>query len=153
MIVGKLEDIRKQTAPLPQILQAIDHVQQLDFDTIADSRYQLPGSHCEVIIQTFKPERIPQRLKVEGHIRFIDFYYNIDGSEVIGTMAAKDLVDKTAYDQDLDVWTCEVAREKLSLLKLNQGDAVILFPEDAHAPQWTEVEPAMTRKVIVKIEI
>lgn len=153
MIIGKLEDIRTQISLLPQILLAVDHVEHLDFDSLEDCRYKLLGTNHEVIIQTFKPDRLPDKIVVEGHIRFIDFYYLINGSEVIGYIPSKNLADKSEYDKDLDVWTCEVARNKLSLLKLYQGDAVIIFPEDAHAPQLINEEPAITKKVIVKIEI
>ena len=153
MIFGKLEDIRAQIVPLPQILMAVDYVKHLNFKSIEDGQYKLPETRHEVIIQSFMPAKFPDRIMVEGHIKFIDFYYIINGSEVIGTIPARDLADKTEYNQDLDVWTCDVAREKLSMLKLNQGDAIILFPEDAHAPQLIDREPTMTRKVIIKIEI
>jgi biofilm protein TabA len=153
MIVGKIGEIQAWLGSFPNLLLAVDHLQQLNIEIVEDSQYCLPQTNHSVIVKTFTPDLLTKFIKVEGHKRFIDLYYILDGTELIGWKPSQDVLVKFPYDQQRDVWTSMVEQSQLTLLKLSQGDIVVLFPEDAHAPQLTDDGPLLTRKVIIKIEI
>lgn len=153
MIVGKIDEIHTWLGSFPTLLLALDYLQQLNIEIIEDSQYRLPQTNHDVIIKTFTPDLLTKFIQVEGHKRFIDLYYILDGTEMIGWKPSQDVLEKSPYDQQHDVWTSMVDQSQLSMLKLSQGDIVVLFPEDAHAPQLTDDDPLLTRKVIIKIRI
>ena len=89
----------------------------------------------------------------EGHQRYLDLHYMVTGEEVIGR-AASDRVEVTApYDAVKDTWLGRAPPSDVTLVRLAVGQAVLLYPGDAHAPRRAANYPVQVRKIVAKIAI
>lgn len=65
----------------------------------------------------------------ETHRKFIDIHYILSGSQTFGCCNAKRLNITEKYDENID---CEFLKGDGDLIKMSEGDFIIVFPEDAH---------------------
>ena len=65
----------------------------------------------------------------ETHRKFIDIHYVLSGSVIFGCCNPEKLDVTEEYDENKD---CEFLKGNGNLVKLSEGDFIIVFPEDAH---------------------
>ena len=105
------------------------------------------------ILQSYLTENPSETIEVEGHRKFIDIYLMLEGSEQVGWVSTDHLDNLPEYDSEKDVWKKPVEKSQLSFVTLHEGDAAVLFPEDAHAAQFTSNKPGHARKVVMKVAV
>ena len=153
MIVGSLENISTQVHQHPNIRAALAYLQDLNPTQIEDGRYPINDPAIFAIFQSYMTENPPEIVEVEGHRKFIDIYLMLEGSEQVGWIPTDRLGDLPEYDSAGDVWKMNVDKAQLSFVALEEGDAGILFPEDAHAAQFAVRSPGHARKVVMKVAV
>lgn len=153
MIVGSLENVSIQVHQHANIRAALAYLQQLDPSKIEDGRYPVLDSDVFAILQSYLTENPSETIEVEGHRKFIDIYLMLEGSEQVGWVSTDHLDNLPEYDSEKDVWKKPVEKSQLSFVTLHEGDAAVLFPEDAHAAQFTSNKPGHARKVVMKVAV
>lgn len=91
----------------------------------------------------------PGEAPLETHDQYIDIHYVLDGTDLVGWKARKDMVqprpkedpnaDVIFYDDEPDAW-----------VQLKPGQFAICFPEDGHVPMISFGE---IHKVVVKVKV
>lgn len=90
---------------------------------------------------------------MEAHRQYIDVMCMIAGEETIyvkPTVRLRHII--RAYDAEKDALLAEID-DDCCAIRLQAGEFVVLFPEDAHAPAcWTE-QQSHVKKIIGKVRI
>lgn len=89
----------------------------------------------------------------ETHEKYFDIQYVVSGKEYIGLTVRDGLVVKTPYDKDGDITFYFDPKRKDSMVYLEDGDYIILAPEDVHKPRLTAGEKSEVRKIVVKVPV
>jgi YhcH/YjgK/YiaL family protein len=153
MIVGSLASVSRQIRQTPNIREALAYLQQIAPSSIEDGRYTIVDTKVIAIFQSCLTEELSPAVEVEGHRKYIDIYLMLAGSEQVGWVSIEHLDDLPAFNEEGDFWKKDVRKERLSFVTLHQGDAAVLFPEDAHAAQFAVGAPAPARKVVMKVAV
>ncbi len=88
----------------------------------------------------------------ESHRQYIDVQVMVAGEEVMEVAAAGPLGVMEAYDEAKDM-TRHADPSAASTLRLRAGDVAVLWPDDAHKPSLAAGEPALVRKMVVKVPV
>lgn len=151
MIFGHITHSRELIANLPVSLQqAVRHLQETDFRSLAAGSYELQGRDIYVQVNDTKTKE-DASARPEVHRQYVDVQFSLDGKEKMGF--AVDSGDH-AVAQDLlaekDVLFYEPLAEE-SFVEMTPGTFAIFFPEDIHRPNIRVGESAAIRKVIIKV--
>lgn len=151
MFFGHIQQVEKHYYPLA-IQQALEFLQQTDFDVLPVVRYPIDGEKifAQILDLTTQPksENLP-----ESHRRYIDVQYLHKGTELIG-ISVQPQLNKVAYAydpqrdilfyQDIDAET---------MLAMYPGHFAVFFPQDIHRPACINKQSSEIRKVVVKVDI
>lgn len=90
--------------------------------------------------------------KYEAHKNYLDIQYMIKGQESIGVTNLDNCTVCVDYDEEKDIefLDCNVEEEYVSL---EEGQFVILYPQDAHKPSIDYKGKQFVKKVVVKVKI
>ena len=130
----------------PIIRRAFDYIQQTDLLNTACARYELDGENLFAIVQEYSTKPIEQG-RWEAHRRYIDLQYVVRGTERIGYVNLNNLAPGE-YNAEKDI---SFHTGNGDFLTLQPGSFMLLFPEDAHMPGIALDEPAIVKKVVLKI--
>ncbi len=92
-------------------------------------------------------------IKLEAHKNHIDIQFLIKGSEKVFTTNLEGLEVSIPHNEEKDVVFYKTPTKKLNVTYLNQGQFIMLYPNDAHSPCTMVDTPAYVKKAIVKIKI
>lgn len=136
-----------------RIKKALASIEKIDFSSLTEGKYGLEDG-SKLIFSRYETQLFEDRVRVEGHKKFIDIQIIFEGEEAIGVLSADQIKNKSEYDEMNDVWTAEIAAEKLEFINLQKKDFLVLFPIDAHAPQLAVKEmPVSVKKCVIKVPI
>ncbi len=153
MIQGNIKSYKKIQGIHPQIIECIKHVSDINIENFQESRLEI-GSGCILIASEYLTQPINDHITIEGHRKFVDLQYVVHGSESIFYVPLSSVPDTGEYNAKDDVWKAQIPTNKAQRIKLSSGDFLILFPEDAHGPQYFyETSSSLVKKVVVKIPI
>jgi biofilm protein TabA len=90
----------------------------------------------------------------ESHKKYIDVQVIVAGDEFIEVVDIAKLKLKEDKTPAKDVLIYEMAEAgSVTALRLGAGEAAVLFPVDAHMPTVAIKEPALVRKIVVKVPV
>jgi YhcH/YjgK/YiaL family protein len=113
--------------------------------------HPLRGDAMFINVMTYSSE--PRELcRFESHRTYIDLQYTIEGIEGIDYRNRSDLEDDGAYDKEKDV-QFHLPMEASCTLPISGNTFCVFFPEDAHRPKLALKQPAMLKKLVVKIDL
>ena len=143
-----------ESLKIPEYIKnALDPIKEIDFLSLKEGKYPLDDGNI-LIYSSYETRLSGENVLVEGHKKYIDVQLILEGSEAIGVLASDQIDDKSEYDEINDVWTAEIASEKLEFMELGQGDFLVLFPNDAHAPQLAVGKvPVLVKKGVIKVPV
>ena len=145
MIIDKLENLDKYVALNPLFAQAVDYLKNTDLNAVEPgTKVNLKENDLRVNFAQTKP-KTKEQARLETHRDFIDIQIPLSGTEVMGYTPAADLPD-AEYNAEKDITFYEGLAE--SYIDVKPGMFAIFFPQDGHAPGFTETG---VRKVIVKV--
>jgi YhcH/YjgK/YiaL family protein len=84
---------------------------------------------------------------LEGHAKYIDIQYIIQGVELMGVTTKKIKAITRNLDEDYTFYSGET-----SLIKVEEGMFTIFFPDDLHMP-CVQAQSSKVKKVVVKVQI
>ena len=153
MIVGDVLAISTQAALSSRLVEALNFLSSTQLAGLPDGRIEIVGTQVFAILASYQTRSLSEIIEVEGHRRYLDLQYIAQGSELIGWVTNSEVPMNSPYDHEQDAWSGYLPAGELSWLRLNSGMGMLLYPSDAHAPQYALSEPSLVRKVVVKIAV
>lgn len=153
MIKDNLQHIDYYNYLSPGIYFGLKYLKNTDFSKIENGKYELKEGKVFAIVQDYnsKPE---SEGKFEAHRKYIDIQFMVEGEEKIGIGNLDDFQEVTEYDEEKDiVFLAPKDEAKTDLVKVVQGEYMILLPKDVHMPSLAVDSPAYVKKVVVKVLI
>ena len=89
---------------------------------------------------------------MEAHERFVDVQCLISGEEKIYFISKEGLAIQQPYSEAGDAALYDFAPESESVT-YTSGEAVVLYPEDAHLPNRAAGEPRRIKKAVMKVAV
>ncbi len=151
MIADKLENASKYFNLGKKLKKGFEFLQSADLKNLDDGKYEIDGSEIFANVQTLKTKSENEK-KWEVHRKYIDIQYVIKGRERMGFGLLDDFkTEIEKYDETKDVEFLD--GKKFNFLNVSEGEFVVFYPQDVHAPMLCANEPENIKKVIVKIKI
>ncbi len=89
----------------------------------------------------------------EGHRRYFDLHYMIEGEELFGYIPASECKTAMDYDPTRDLLFFREPEAPCSLI-LHPGELAAVSPDDAHAPRRISAgAPVHVRKLVIKVKV
>lgn len=147
MIVEQLENSDYLSASLPWWPRVLSFLRTTDFAVIQAGRVDIDGGDLYAIIADDTSRE--DKTYLEAHKRYIDVQMATMGTfDILWKPLSSCSHEREAYDYEKDI--CLMNDEATTRVVVAPGTAVILFPDDAHAPR----PPAdHVRKVVVKAAV
>jgi biofilm protein TabA len=153
MIVTQLEYLAFQLKPTPAFEKAIDFLRSEGWRERPDGSIEIDGTQVYALLQAYETKMPKESVLFEGHRKYIDIQYIIEGEETIYWTPTNHLAVTTAYDETKDIWFSQSAIGDATPVILLAGQLVVLFPTDAHAPTHAVGAPMHVRKVVIKVAV
>ncbi|MBL0182671.1 MAG: YhcH/YjgK/YiaL family protein [Chitinophagaceae bacterium] len=150
MIVDTLKNASKYYSVHPLFAKAFEYIQNTNLDTIEMGKYEIDGENLKAIFSN-KPgvTAAASTAKFECHNKHIDIQLCISGTEQIGWKPReKCKTENGGYNAEKDVQLYSDAPDMF--FQLTDGQFVIFFPEDVHAPMIGNAE---IKKLVIKVKI
>lgn len=146
MIIAKWQELDKYDCFLATMVS--NFLQEQDVNTIPIGRYDLEDG-CYVNVDEYDTR---ENYNFEVHRKYIDVHLMVDGEEEIFYAPLSHGSENVAYDEEKDVafYICDNGPH--SKIGLVSGEAVVLFPEEIHAPCNFE-RKRHNRKLVFKIPV
>lgn len=152
MIAGDTAWLEEYRAQLPERLyKCLEKVKAFDFAHTEDGKYDIEG--CGTLsIESPSTEPAVMR-RMEGHKKYIDVVYLIDGEEWIGYLPHHDARGEKEAFPERDLYFFEGADEE-SQLHMLPGRFAVFFPEDLHRPLCAGSSGVRRiRKAVLKVPV
>ena len=149
MIYDRLKNKEQYYTLHKNFKKAFEFLANTDLKNIEDGSYEIDGKAIYANVQSLKTKLVEDK-KWEVHRKYIDIQYIISGKEKMGYGILEDFNEITQkYDTEKDVEFLN--GDKFNFVDVQEGDFVIFYPNDVHAPMLSVNEPINVKKVIVKI--
>ena len=151
MIYDRLNNCEQYYALGEKFKKAFEFLKNTDLNSIEDGSYEIDGKEIYANIQSLKTKPIEEK-KWEVHRKYNDIQYIIKGKEKMGYGILEDFNEIIIpYDKEKDVEFLN--GKEFNFVDVKEGDFVIFYPNDLHAPMLAYNQPENIKKVIVKIAI
>jgi YhcH/YjgK/YiaL family protein len=150
MIIDSLQHAAKYYSVHPLFKKAFEYIQQTDFNTVEMGKYEIESDLLKAIYANKKGVSSAASVaKFECHNQHIDIQVCISGHETIGWKPReKCFVENGAYNPEKDVQLYTADPDMY--FQLTEGQFVIFFPEDVHAPM---IGDELIKKLVIKVKI
>ena len=156
MISDRLSNFEQYVLLNEKIKKGFEFLKNNDLRNFKDGKYEIDGEEIFANVRTLttKPQ---EEKKWEARRKYIDIQYVIKGIECMGYGILEDFREiKQEYDpkKDIEFLDTEFSqKENFNFINVKEGDFVVFFPNDVHAPMLAAKEPVEIKKVIIKIKI
>ncbi len=127
--------------------EAIAFLENAGADT-ACGRYEY-GADCFVVVM--EPNTTAEKGEMEAHKTYVDVQYVIDGEEKILYAPLTAVTPKTEFDAEHDYALYDYTEAEAVVYR--SGEAVILYPADAHLACRAVGEPMKVKKAVIKVRV
>jgi YhcH/YjgK/YiaL family protein len=150
MIIDTLSNASRYTALHPLFAKAFEYIQATDLKNIEVGKYEIDGDNLKAIFSSKKGVTAAESTaKFECHNKYIDIQVCISGVEQMGWKPReKCKKENGGYNAEKDVLL--FSDEPDMYFQLTDGQFVIFYPEDVHAPMIGDEE---IRKLVIKVKI
>jgi len=153
MIITTLAHAEEQVKWTPALQAAFSFLRGIDAANLQDGRVAIEGERVFAIVSKYTTKIKTSLIEMEGHRKYIDLQYPVQGEESIGWAPAEQVAPTIHYRSESDVWKGELALESVNWFRLSAGQVGVLYPSDAHAPQYACESPAPVWKIVVKVAV
>jgi biofilm protein TabA len=151
MIVAKLDQMEQQAALTPRLRKGLDFLRKLDAQALEPGTVEIDGREVYAMIQSYTSRPVGESPRFEAHRKYLDIQYLVSGTEAMGWAPLDQLVTRAPYNVERDMLLGTVPAETRTLVRFAAGQAILLYPSDAHAPGLAAGEPEPVVKVVVKV--
>jgi YhcH/YjgK/YiaL family protein len=148
MIIDTLENLSKYASLHPRFAQALDYLKSTDLNALEPGKYEIDGKDLHASVSAKEGVQAADA-KFEAHNSYIDIQVCISGKESMGWKPRAKCVDpKGEFNTEKDVIFYNDQPDMY--FTLTDGQFVIFYPEDVHAPMIGE---GVIKKLVVKVKI
>ena len=148
MIHGNLKDSGRIEALHPLFKELFDYVKTHDFTEIPLGRIELKGKELFINYSEVKGMKKEEQV-LEFHQQYLDVHIPLSSPEIFGWKATRDLQHiSKEYDEEKDFALSD--DRPTSFVNIGVGEFVVVYPEDAHAPNISSVN---FRKLVGKVKL
>ena len=119
-----------------------------DLSIFECGRYEI-DEDCFVNISEYEPKDVEPVF--EAHEKYIDIQKIVSGKEIIKVAKLRDCTVKTPYVAEKDV--AFYTSQSYDTFIMEEGDCMVLYPEDAHAPGLKTAGSTKVKKAVVKLKV
>lgn len=151
MIIDSLDNAPKYFAVHPLFEKAFAYINGVNLATTAPGIYQIDGDNIRAIFSNNKGVTVAESIQeFECHNQHIDIQLCIKGKERFGWKPRTSCkAPKGGYSFEKDVLLYDDKPD--TYFELTDGQFVILFPEDVHAPMIAADENTI-QKLVIKVK-
>ncbi len=151
MIFDRLKNSEIYNILGEKIEKGFAFLKNTDLKNLPDGKYEIDGNEIFANVQTLKTKPKEEK-KWEVHRKYIDIQYVIKGREKMGYGILEDFKTIISpYDNEKDLEFLD--GKKYNYINVYEGDFVVFYPNDVHAPMLSVENSEEIKKVIVKIAI
>lgn len=148
MILDALENHGMYSSISSSVAKAFQFLTETNLQTIALGTHKIDGDHVFAIVMNYKT-KAKEACIIEAHYKYIDVHYIISGGEMMGHATLRDQVPIEANkEKDYAFYNC-----KTNDIPLTEGNFAVLYPHDIHQTGVQINQPAMLKKVVVKVSV
>lgn len=129
---------------------ALKFLKTIDISNLTLGKHEIPNSNSFYIYQEYNSKPLEEG-KWEGHRKYIDIQYILDGCEKMGYRPINELTPLKPYNPDTDFISLSGTSD--NFFNVSAGNFAIFFPEDGHMPGLAFKEVAPIRKLVFKVPI
>lgn len=151
MFIGSLNNQLPPMALLPSLTRIIADLanQTTYWHNAPPGRYNIAGNSIFALVSE-EQTSLPDKRRGEYHQRYLDIQLLLRGEEWIGIDPHKGGAE-AAEQVGEDLWLVHSAPS--TYVALTPGDIAIFWPTELHRPLCTLTQPAMVKKVVIKVEL
>ena len=131
------------------IAQGLIALEDMDIAGLAPGKYETQAEGVTLSVQAYD-SKLPENARLEAHRRYIDIQYIVSGCEKIGILPLNLAGKETEANEKNDIWFYEGKGDEITL---REGQFMIIYPGECHAPGIAVDSPAPVKKVIVKVPV
>lgn len=150
MITSTISQLHWYKVISPNFEKAIHYALSADFATMEPGKYQIDGENVFAIVNEYTTKPLSE-CDPESHQDYADIQIIISGAERFGYTPLTGQPATTPYDPEKDVAFYTIPEEALNFITLPAGEFIIFFPSDIHQPEIFLHQPALVKKVVVKV--
>lgn len=152
MIIDSIDNAQKYFTVHPLFEKAFACINSMDLASVALGIYPIDGDNIRAIFSGNKGMTAAESInEFECHNQHIDIQFCIKGKERFGWKPRTSCIaPKGEYDPEKDVLL--YADEPTTYFELTDGQFVILFLEDVHAPMIA-VDDEIIKKMVIKVKV
>ena len=150
MIIDRLANAARYYPLSPRLAQAFAWLQNTGLHALPAGKHVIDGDNLFAIVQEYETMDSANE-KMEAHLKHIDVQYMIQGEELVGHALLNGQQPSVAYDAANDFMLFGEAPSFFTVMAA--GTFMIFYPADLHMPCIKTGEPAMVKKVVVKVKI
>ncbi len=152
MIKDKLKNAKNYYGISENLKNGFEWLKKQDLESIKPDKYYINDENIYANVQEYQTK---ETALYEAHRKYIDIQYMIRGNEVVGVCDKEYCKTNIKYDPEADIEFMDCCIED-PWQTLNEGEFIVLFPNDAHKPSITPDKtssPNIVKKVVVKVAI
>lgn len=148
MVIDKIENYTLYANLTERLAKGFEFIINTDLVKIEPGTYEIENKAVFAIVQDYDTKEIKDCV-LEGHTKYIDIQYIVQGTELMGVVIKK---DQKAISSDLDK-DYTFYEGITSFVRVEEGMFTIFFPDDLHMPCVQAGESSRVKKVVVKVLI
>jgi len=150
MIIDTIKNAPKYFSVHPLFKPAFDYISKTDLSSVEPGKYEIDGENLKAAYSSKKGMTAAESVsKFECHNKHIDIQVCISGTEKIGWKPRENCNTPNGdYNETKDVQLYTAQPDMY--FELTNGQFVIFFPEDVHAPMIGDAE---IKKLVIKVKI
>ena len=134
----------------PEFRTAFDFLKRDDLETLPDGWIELDHG-VRAGVQSYESFKWNENM-FETHDKYFDIQYVVKGREVCGVCRRSGLRTAVPYEEERDITFYEDP-QFCSYVLLEEGDFIVLSPEDAHKPRCLSGESMKIKKIVIKVPV
>jgi len=146
LIIDSIENSNLYKGISESIEKALSYLSETDFSKM-DGEYEIEGRDIYAIVNSYKTKDLKDG-RLEGHRKYIDVQYMVNGSEKMGYAPLEDQKISTDYDGEKDFMFYE---GDATFTEVKKGMFAIFYPTDLHMPGIGSGNEVV--KVVVKVKV
>jgi len=149
MIYDSLSNIELYKGLSADIYEGLKFLKNADAG-IASGVYQI-NSRVKAIVSEYET-KAENEYGYEAHKKYIDIQCTLKGQERVACLPIERMREEMAYSEEKDAafYSASVSPQEMTI---GDGYFAVFFPQDGHMPQLCVKEPAVVKKVVVKVKI
>ena len=151
MVIDKIANAGLYASLSEDIAKALDILRDPGVCDKADGKYGVDGEDLFYIVDSYTTEPEGDR-RFEGHEKYIDVQFIVEGCEVMGYAPVDSLTICQAYDGETDVAFYDTPAD-YTRIDAVAGSFCIFYPQDGHMPCCKGRQASKVKKIVVKIRV